>query len=114
MTACSCHFDAPDVYHAARPLARNTYRCTECGQVIHPGERYERVAVLWERRWSHYKMCVHCLAVRDACELCGCFCWEHGNLLQNICDHLDWVDFLPGQRFSLLRLIAVHPWRQRQ
>lgn len=106
MSACVCDYDRPSVYHAQRPLARKEYRCSECTRGIHQGERYERVDAVFEGRWSHYRTCVYCLAVRDLMACSDCFCWAHGGLWEDIETEFDYGEPRPGLRFAVGRLIV--------
>ncbi len=109
MSACVCDtdWDPPDVYHAARPLARKAHTCEECGQAIDPGDRYERAAGLYDGRWSVYKTCHRCLALRDWLEVVSCcFCWSHGGLMEEAENEIDQGNWKPGFKFAAMRLLV--------
>ena len=76
MSECSC-IDArpedderPKRWTRQTRTARKRWRCIECGDPIQPGERYEHVRGLWDRRYETYRTCEGCVDVRDAV-LCG-------------------------------------------
>ena len=101
---CHCDVNQATVYWPSRPVARKTHRCYECGRQIRPGERYERVRGIWSDGPATFCTCVWCLAQRDRIEAAAeCFCWEHGNLLDNIHCWLDDTD-IPGIRMAIGRL----------
>jgi hypothetical protein len=63
-----CFYDdgeRPAVFVQAMPVAQRGHWCSECGHIIHPGERYERVEGLWEGYWARFKTCGSCLALRE-------------------------------------------------
>jgi hypothetical protein len=107
MSACYCDIEPmPSMYRAMRPLARKTHRCTECGAVIHPGDRYERVTGVWDGVFDHHKTCAHCLAMRDLVESrAHCFCWTHGGLRDELWEWIseEWMR-APGLAMALGRI----------
>lgn len=114
---CYCDGERPSVYHATRPIARKAHRCHECGATIHPGERYERAAGLWDGRWDHYRTCAGCLLIRDhLAQVRPCFCWSHGGLAEEIPAEISdgwdlregrYIDtWPPGGRFRALALVV--------
>lgn len=56
--------DSPQVFTSKLVKARKVHQCYECGNAIKPGEMYELVKGLWDGRWSTYKTCWVCQAVR--------------------------------------------------
>ena len=44
--------------------ARKPHRCRECGRAIDPGERYWKVAGMWEGDFFTHTDCDHCHAAR--------------------------------------------------
>ena len=49
--SCVCNVENPaQVYIARRPIARQRHRCTECGGLIAPGERFRALAILAQAR----------------------------------------------------------------
>lgn len=111
---CYCSGELPIVYRAARPIARKQHKCYECGVTISAGERYENVFAIYpgDTRGNVFKTCVHCLAVRDLVESrLQCFCWEHGNLHENVCDVLAEASWrYPGLAFAVGR-IEAEKWK---
>lgn len=65
--------------------ARKEHKCTECGDIIKPGEQYEKVTGLWNNKWSTYKTCMDCISIRDEF-----FCegWYYGQIWDYLCDHI--------------------------
>jgi len=64
--------------------ARKPHRCEECRETIHPGEKYARVAQMYEGDFSAYPLCVVCHA-----------CIPHADYTKhefeyNISDMLEW------------------------
>jgi len=82
---CYCDFgESPDVYCAETRTARAKHKCYECSGSILPGERYERVSMLYEGSWDVAKTCQRCLDVRHYIAAhAPCFCWLHGSMLDD-------------------------------
>jgi hypothetical protein len=106
MSGCYCDFDnAPEFYNSSRPLAKKAHKCDECGRIINRGERYERATGKWDGEVSTAKTCVYCLMARDLIESVAlCFCWEHGNLHNNIIGWLDDSNVPPGVAMAIGRI----------
>jgi hypothetical protein len=75
------HATAATIQTVTRPTAHKEHHCTECGEVIAIGSKYERIEGLWESSWSTYKTCLSCVEIRDhfACE--G---WIFGQLWEDL------------------------------
>lgn len=87
MTDCYCDFDPAELYNVTTRKARKQHRCEECRRVIEPGESYENVMGKWDGDINYFKTCSHCLDVRKFVQnSVPCFCWSHGNMLQDACD----------------------------
>lgn len=85
MTSCWCDYDTPEFFNESRPLAAKAHRCDECGRVIKPGERYERVTGKWDGDVITNKTCVYCLMMRDILQSkLQCFCWLYEDLREQI------------------------------
>lgn len=56
--------DGPQVYSESQPKARTEHRCCECRGRIYPGERYSLFRGCWDGRWSTFKTCEDCVALR--------------------------------------------------
>lgn len=104
-----CDCDAADIYNAARVQARKRYTCSECHRAIDQGQRYEYVFGVWEGSPAVFRTCARCLSIRDwvAANL-PCFCWAHGNVLNDARAAVDgacwWApDETVGLRFGFLR-----------
>lgn len=48
----------------SHPTARKPRMCQECSRTIQPGERYERVAAVWEGDFFTNVACMHCACAR--------------------------------------------------
>lgn len=85
---CYCDYDAPEYYRLRLvKAARKQHRCEECGRAILPGERYENVHGKWEGAVSTLKTCANCLDIRQfVANSVPCFCWAHGNMLDEARD----------------------------
>ena len=57
---CSCDGESADVYSTKRVRARKQHKCSECKEVIEPGETYKRDSYLMDGSWSHLKICEYC------------------------------------------------------
>ncbi len=58
--------DEPAQFHNQRQLrAAKDHKCSECGDGIAKGARYERVDGMWDGDWSVYKTCLSCVEIRD-------------------------------------------------
>lgn len=98
MTVCCCYIDdvePNDVHREVTRTARIGHKCTECGDAIEPGEKYEHVTLLNDGYWSTYKTCRLCLRIR-ADFFCGG--WYYGNMRDDLleCIGFDYVDG-PGE-----------------
>jgi hypothetical protein len=97
MTECCCvsidYEDGPAVCTTVDRVARKVHVCSECGDDIQPGEKYEYVAGLWDGSWSVYKTCWTCCMIRDDLLPCGYF---HGNMREDIWECYG-VDLITGE-----------------
>lgn len=59
-----CATESCDVFDVTRPVARKRWHCDECGSKIEPGERYTRIAVLYDGQWSTGRNCSTCWAAK--------------------------------------------------
>ena len=78
MCSCSCDLDGPKVFWETWPKARKSHTCCECLSPIDIGEKYWRVAGVWDGGWNTYSMCKTCKdvwdeAVSEVPDLCICF-----------------------------------------
>lgn len=91
MSECFCDYDPADVYSARSvKAARKPHKCDECFTEIHIGESYELVFGVWEGNPSTFKTCCRCLALRQFVQSnVKCFCWAHGNIIQDALDTAD-------------------------
>lgn len=117
MTACYCDDGEPvDVYAVTQQKARKEYRCYECQKPIAPGEKYERLATLYEGHWETTRTCCRCLDLRQYVEAhAPCFCWAHGTMLDDAIDvirdhgHVS-AGFFIGATKRLIRASRELPW----
>lgn len=69
--------------------ARKEHECDECGRVITPGERYERMKGMLEGSWDTTATCTHCMWAREWLnEECGGFC--HHGVAEELFEH--WLE----------------------
>ncbi len=111
---CSCDYDPPEFWHRATRSAKKPYRCAECGGLIDAGDRYEYVSGKWEGWLGHFRTCSRCVTLRQwLTNSLPCFCWAHGNMLEDAKEAVaDAVfragDEVDGIRFGLGRhLVAI-------
>ena len=66
----------------------------QCGDTIHPGDKYEVISGLWDGEWLRFKTCTTCVAARDDLLKCG---YIFGSVWEHIgeCYDID-PEFLPG------------------
>lgn len=84
---CYCDYDAPEVYSSRMVTARKQYSCYECGAAIKPGERYEYAFGVQDGYPYQPHTCLHCVGIRKfVATNIPCFCWAHGNLLDDCRD----------------------------
>lgn len=115
--ACYCDYgDSPDVYAKSTHKARIAHKCYECGRPITPGERYERVASLYDGHWTIARTCCRCLSLREYLEAhAPCFCWLHGSMLddaQAVIEEYgrESAGFFIGSIKRLMRAKLARPW----
>lgn len=56
-------------------VAHKHHVCSECNDVIHPGDIYERAVFAYERTIETYKTCNRCVRVRKSFFQCS---WSYG------------------------------------
>ena len=56
--------EMPRLITETMPKARKKHICCECGSVITPGEKYEKISGLWDK-FETYKTCLFCAEVRQ-------------------------------------------------
>lgn len=91
MYSCCCveanDYEYPSISDVKMVKARVHHTCTECGDLIKPGERYERADLLHDGEWLHYKTCWFCLCVRSDFFDCG---WLYGCLVEEFAECNGW------------------------
>ncbi len=109
--ACFCDYEPAEFYCKTDYTARKQHQCAECGRVIAAGQRYEKVVAKWDGSLSFFKTCSRCVALREHLAAhVSCFCWAHGNLLDDIREevmHLPAEACGSGLLFELGRLAVV-------
>ncbi len=82
--SCFCDYDLPIFYRKSTYVAASVHRCEECGKAIQSGDAYEYVAAKWEDGLDVLKTCPMCLDLRQwVHNNVPCFCWAHGNMLDD-------------------------------
>ena len=95
---CFCDYETPEFYDRRQHAARMPHKCSECGKRIAPGESYERAIGKWDGDVGVFKTCCRCVALRECIKAhVPCFCWAHGNLLE---DCRSEVDNLPAEAYG--------------
>ena len=94
MTECACiDIDVEgclaEFCSEKRRVARKLHKCTECGRIIQPKEKYEHVVGKWYDKISTYRTCFDCLSLRDNF-LCGSF--YYGEIKSHIYEYVTEVD----------------------
>lgn len=91
MTDCYCDYDAPSVLHRRDvKKSRRQTKCSECGVGITAGSEYEYVFGVWDGDAVTVHTCSHCRDIRKfMLNSLPCFCYEYGNLTQNVRDALE-------------------------
>ncbi len=78
---CDCDCETPSIYDARVRAARKQHLCDECEQPIEVGEPHHVIRGLWDGRWSNYRFCLFCQALRREMEAgydaCDCIPFGH-------------------------------------
>lgn len=76
--------DLPSVCNVETRKAAKDHACSECGEAIPRGARYEHVRGLWDGSWSTFRTCLSCVEIRGhfACE----GRWTYGELWSQLED----------------------------
>lgn len=115
MSDCYCDYEPATFYNRAVPTARKPHRCEECGGPIKAGEKYESVSALWPDLGGvcTFKTCERCCDIRQWLQNnLPCFCWAHGNMLEDAWASIDEAyakasDEVRGLRFGFLKRIVA-------
>lgn len=74
---CDCDCEPPKLYEEREQRARKEHKCCECRQIIKIGEKYHSAGGIWVDRFSRYKWCANCDALRrtwfEQTDDCVCF-----------------------------------------
>lgn len=105
----------PEMFTETHPTARKEHRCCECGRVIHPGERYERIDGVWDRAdgMQTYKTCSHCQMARSWLQAeCGGFLFTE--VAEDLRDHF--YDGGMEDRYWIGRMVIGmrHRWQGKR
>jgi hypothetical protein len=79
---CLGEFDGDPctIWREAMPVARKAHQCSECGDAIAPGTRYESISMLFEGKFDTYKVCAACSDIGKSLSCDGSrplgFLWE--------------------------------------
>lgn len=92
---CSIDVDSDymkcDLHVSKVVKAKKHHKCCECGNIINPGEEYEKVVGKWDGYFSEYKTCKVCLEIRK-----NIFCsWCYSTMWQDL-----WNDTDAGRYFE--------------
>ena len=66
--SCDCSVDCDiyaDFYKETYPKAKKEHCCCECGEIIKPGQKYQRVVGSWEGDFSSFATCATCDNIRE-------------------------------------------------
>lgn len=86
---CFCDYEPAIIYNRATRKARKPHRCDECGGNIAVGQYHEVVDAMWDRSigFETARTCSLCLDLRKfVTASVPCFCWAHGNMLEDARD----------------------------
>lgn len=110
---CYCDYDPPEVYSSRIVRARKEYRCYECHKPIRVGERHEYAFGVTDGYTYQPRTCMSCVGIRQFVSInIPCFCWAHGNLLDDARDIVraaydEAPDEVRGLAFGLGRLMVA-------
>lgn len=72
MCYCNCDEDSPQFWKEAFPAAIKRHICCECGSIIDPGEKYNKISGMWDE-FATFKTCMSCFEIRkEASSQTGC------------------------------------------
>lgn len=109
---CYCDYDPPAFSSQyIVKAARRAHVCEECRRAIPKGASYEYTSGLWDGHFDTFKTCLLCCDLRKwTWSNIPCFCWAHGNMLDDARNAIDEaISRAPGEtkgvRFGFLRLL---------
>lgn len=76
------------VWDKKEHVARQPYRCCECGRDIAVGERYQRVKGLHSGGWDTWHTCLHCAWAAEWL-MSECNGYLHGAVYEDLREHWD-------------------------
>lgn len=94
----------------SRPVARKGHRCMECYRTIQPGEQYTREAVVFEKEFTTYKTCRHCMVAREWLRQ-ECGGWLFQGVGEDIDEHA--TNGLYGMGVMRLCIGMRHKWTRK-
>lgn len=77
--------DAAECFQSSTRTARKAHRCTECGETIPPGARYEYTSGIWDRQPQAFKTCASCVEIRNHFACGGG--WIYGELWHDLAEN---------------------------
>lgn len=92
---CSYDDDTYEVYSRRMVAARKEHACFECSRAIPRGTRYERAKGLYDGRWDLMTTCARCVEARRWIDVICSGAWSHGQLDDDIYQHVDELDCAP-------------------
>jgi len=117
---CYCDCEQAAFSQVKMRNARKPHLCDECGRVIELGERYEHTRSILDGLWCTDRTCRECLELRDYVKAhVPCFCWGHGNMIQDARNALDALADETSDTAGVLfgagrRLLAIRKTRWRK
>ena len=104
MDACYCDYEPAEFYHQETRKAKKEHKCSECGRAIDAGESYQHVRGKWDGDVGTFKTCPRCLALKDwVAAHVPCFCWAHGNIIEDAIETAASYREVPGFLFGAYR-----------
>lgn len=85
--SCECD-NGPEFMTEDWHVARKEHLCCECGQIIQPGQRYERIVGKWAADVKTFATCERCADLREAYADLG-YCAVFGELWT---DHIEQLE----------------------
>jgi hypothetical protein len=105
--------EACTISRSADRKARKTYKCSECGNPIRPGELYRFATFLYDGRWSEDRMCRYCM-VAAAWLRAQCGGYLTNGVWEDVLEHVEeFASVAPRVARALKRLDVwrSHHWQ---
>lgn len=108
---CVCDYEPPEFYTREGHRANKQHRCSECGTTIQPGDKYIRTVGKWEGYFGEFKECMNCVSLIEAAqEHFECFCFTHGNIIEEIQVELE--ECMPEPPFVFINSLEADIMRE--